>query len=51
MKTSTKQITVNKKEWEEYKILLSYLMHLKDKMEGKFIKSDNFDELVNYLDS
>ena len=50
MQTSMQKIVVGKNEWDEYKNLLDYLAHLQSKMEKKFIISDDFDELTNYLD-
>ncbi|MBU1089425.1 hypothetical protein KKF38_01365 [Patescibacteria group bacterium] len=50
MLAASKKIVVKKNEWGEYKNLLDYLAHPKSKMEKKFIVSDDFEEITNYLD-
>lgn len=50
MSILAQKIVVKKSEWDEYKNLLDYLAHFKSKMEKRFIVSDDFEEIVNYLD-
>jgi hypothetical protein len=35
---------------EEYSVFIDVVSHERDKIYWNYIKSDSFDELVNYLD-
>ena len=48
---TSQTIKINKNTWEEYVTLLNYLNNEKDKMQGKYIISDDFEEIKNFLES
>ena len=48
---TTQTVKIDKGTWEEYVTLLNYLNNEKDKMQGKYVISDNFEEMKNFLES
>ncbi|MDD5770040.1 MAG: hypothetical protein PHE25_03665 [Candidatus Gracilibacteria bacterium] len=44
-------ICVNKNTLEEYSIFIDVVSHERDKIFGNYIESNNYNDLVNYLDN
>ena len=44
-------ISVNKDTLEEYSIFIDVVSHERDKIFGKYVESNNYDDLLSYLDN
>ena len=46
-----KYIQISKEQWETYSNLIDLISHERDKINWDYIKSNNTQELFNYLDN
>ncbi len=50
MSVANNTVCIDKNILEEYSVFIDVVAHERDKIFWNYIKSDSFDELVNYLD-